>query len=50
MGLMMLAAGPGAELEISASGSDAKAAIAAIADLVGRGFDETLAAGALPTG
>jgi len=40
MGLMMLAAGPGTELEISASGADAAQAIAALAKLVGGGFDE----------
>ena len=40
MGLMMLAAGPGTELEISADGADADSALAALADLVGRGFDE----------
>ncbi len=40
MGLMMLAAGPGTELEIRAEGADAEAALAALADLVGRGFDE----------
>ena len=39
MGLMMLAAGPGTELEISATGADAEAALDALADLVGRGFD-----------
>jgi phosphocarrier protein HPr len=41
MGLMMLAAGPGTELEISATGPDAARAIAALAKLVGNGFDES---------
>ncbi len=40
MGLMMLAAGPGVELALSATGPDAAAALQAIADLVQRGFDE----------
>jgi phosphotransferase system HPr-like phosphotransfer protein len=37
----MLAAGPGTELEISATGPDAARAIAALAKLVGNGFDES---------
>lgn len=41
MGLMMLAAGPGAELEISATGADATRAVAALAKLVSGGFDES---------
>lgn len=41
MGLLLLAAAKGSEVEISAEGEDADAAIAALADLVGRGFDET---------
>ena len=41
MGLMMLAAGPGTELEIKASGVDAPAALAALVDLVSRRFDES---------
>ena len=41
MGLMMLAAGPGTELEISASGRDAARAVAALAKLVSNGFDES---------
>ncbi len=41
MGLMMLAAGPGSQIEVSASGADAAAALDAIADLVFRGFDES---------
>lgn len=40
MGLMMLAAGPGTALELSASGPDAAAAIEALADLIARKFDE----------
>jgi phosphocarrier protein HPr len=40
MGLMMLAAGPGTELQLCAAGPQAEAALAALADLIGRGFDE----------
>ncbi|MFO1058457.1 MAG: HPr family phosphocarrier protein [Dongiaceae bacterium] len=40
MGLMMLAAGPGCEIELTARGREAEAALAAIADLVLRKFDE----------
>ena len=40
MGLMMLAAGPGTDIFISASGADADAALDALTDLVARGFDE----------
>jgi phosphocarrier protein HPr len=40
MGLMMLAAGPGAEIELRASGADAEAAIAALVQLIANGFDE----------
>jgi phosphocarrier protein HPr len=40
MGLMMLAAGPGCEIELQARGRQAEAALAAIADLVQRKFDE----------
>jgi phosphocarrier protein HPr len=40
MGLMMLAAGPGAELNIAAEGPDARAALAALSRLVEQGFDE----------
>jgi phosphocarrier protein HPr len=43
MGLMMLAAAPGAILEIAARGVDAKAALDALAALVASGFDEELA-------
>jgi phosphocarrier protein len=41
MGLMMLAAGPGTDLEIAASGEDATAAVAALAKLVADRFDES---------
>jgi phosphocarrier protein HPr len=41
MGLMMLAAGPGTELEISATGPDAARAVPALAALVSGGFDES---------
>ena len=41
MGLMMLAAGPGTALEISATGAQAQAAVAALVVLVNSGFDET---------
>jgi len=44
MGLMMLAAGPGAELQLCATGAQAEAAIAALSDLIERGFDEGPAA------
>ncbi len=40
MGLMMLAASPGSELELSAEGPDAWAALDAIAALVADKFDE----------
>lgn len=40
MGLMMLAAAPGTEIELRARGADAAAALDAIADLVARKFDE----------
>ena len=42
MGLMMLAAGPGDEIEIAARGTDAPAALAALAALVRSGFGEDL--------
>ena len=41
MGLMMLAAGPGSVLKVRASGPDAASALAALADLVARKFDES---------
>ena len=40
MGLMMLAAGPGSELALSATGPDAASGLAVLAELVQRGFDE----------
>ncbi len=40
MGLMMLGAGPGAEIELHAEGWDAKEAIDALAALVEHGFNE----------
>ena len=40
MGLMMLAAGPGCDLEIEAEGPDAEAAADALAALVRGRFDE----------
>ena len=40
MGLMMLAAGIGSSIEISAEGAEAKAAVNALAELVAARFDE----------
>lgn len=40
MGLMMLAAGPGCVIDLAASGSDAEAALDALAELVNNKFDE----------
>jgi phosphocarrier protein HPr len=40
MGLMMLGAGPGTELELTATGPDSEAAMAALLNLIARGFDE----------
>ncbi len=40
MGLMMLAAATGSELELEATGPEAEAAIAALIDLVAGGFGE----------
>ncbi|MCF8503638.1 MAG: HPr family phosphocarrier protein [Caulobacter sp.] len=40
MGLMMLAAGIGSTIEISAEGADAAEAVAALAELVENRFDE----------
>ncbi len=40
MGLMMLAAGPGCHIEIAAQGSEAQAAVEALAELVAARFDE----------
>ncbi len=45
MGLMMFGAGPGSEIQLSATGPDADAALLALADLVARGFDEDLGPG-----
>jgi phosphocarrier protein HPr len=42
MGLMMLAAGPGMEIELSAMGADAQIAVDSIAALVTGGFGEEL--------
>jgi len=42
MGLMMLGAGPGVVLQLSATGPDADAALSAIGDLIARGFDEDI--------
>ena len=41
LGLMLLAAGIGTTLTLRAEGDDAAAALDALCDLVGRGFDET---------
>ncbi|MCB1474015.1 MAG: HPr family phosphocarrier protein [Rhodobiaceae bacterium] len=40
MGLMMLAAAPGCDIEIAATGTQADAAVAALAALVAEGFGE----------
>jgi phosphocarrier protein HPr len=40
MGLMMLAAGPGTEIELRASGPQAAPALEALAKLIDGGFDE----------
>jgi phosphocarrier protein len=40
MGLMMLSAGPGTTITVSATGPDAEAAVAALAELVGSKFNE----------
>jgi phosphocarrier protein HPr len=40
MGLLMLGAGNGCCIDIVATGPEAEAAVAALADLVGRRFDE----------
>ena len=40
MGLMMLAAGIGCDVEMRATGPDARAALAAIVDLIDKKFDE----------
>jgi phosphocarrier protein len=41
MGLMMLAAGPGTELDLAATGPDAARAVDALAALIVGGFDES---------
>lgn len=41
MGLMMLAAGPGTEIELAATGPDAERAVDALTALVAGGFDES---------
>lgn len=43
MGLMMLAAGPGSQLYISAAGAEAPEALEALVNLVETGFGEELA-------
>jgi phosphocarrier protein HPr len=40
MGLLMLGAGNGCSIDISAEGADAEAAVSGLADLVARKFDE----------
>jgi phosphocarrier protein HPr len=40
MGLMMLAAGPGSEIQVTAEGPEAEAALAALAELVAGRFGE----------
>ena len=40
LGLMLLGAGAGTELVLRAEGADAEDAVAALADLIERGFDE----------
>ncbi|MFN2384236.1 MAG: HPr family phosphocarrier protein [Gemmatimonadota bacterium] len=40
LGVMMLVAEQGANLRVRATGADADAAVAALAALIGRGFDE----------
>ena len=40
MGLMMLSAGPGTTIIVSATGAQAEAAVAALAQLVGNKFNE----------
>jgi phosphocarrier protein len=40
MGILILAAACGAKIIVSADGADADEAVAAIGELVGRGFDE----------
>ena len=40
MGLMMLSAGPGTTITVAATGRDAEAAVAALAELIGSKFNE----------
>jgi phosphocarrier protein len=40
MGLLMLGAGPGSEIDIEAEGPDAEAAVQALSELVAGRFDE----------
>lgn len=40
MGVLMLAAERGSKLRVAARGKDAEAAVSALSDLVGRGFEE----------
>jgi phosphocarrier protein len=40
MGLMMLSAGPGTTITVSATGRDAEAAVAALTELIGSKFNE----------
>ena len=40
MGLMMLSAAPGTTIIVSATGADAEAAVAALAELIGNKFNE----------
>ena len=40
MGLMMLSAGPGTTITVSATGVDPEAAVAALAELIGNKFNE----------
>lgn len=42
MGLLMLGAGIGSSIDVSATGPDAEAAMAALTDLVARRFDEEI--------
>ncbi len=42
MGLMMFGAGPGTELQLTATGPQAEAVMAALTDLIARGFDEDI--------
>lgn len=42
MGLMMLAAGPGSDIDIAAEGRDSTEALNALRDLVEKGFNEDL--------